>query len=137
MRRKRHPCTRHEVICKSGSISPLILNLGARLGECLASRLGRFAQRGNSFRCSISGGWVGPRAGLEVLELQLKLLRLPGIEPLFWVFQPVSQSLYQPSYSGPFVNISTIQLLKIFIFVFNEILVVKFLMKVKKILNNK
>jgi hypothetical protein len=79
---------------------------------------------------------VGPRAGLEVLEVQIKLLRLPGIEPLFWVFQSVSQSLYQPIYSGSFVNISNIQIFTIFIFGFSDILVVKFLMKVKKILNN-
>lgn len=111
--------------------------LGARWVECLASRLGRFAQRGTAFDVHYSGDWVGARAGMEVLEVQIKFLRLPGIEPIFCVSQPVSHSLYQPPYSGSFVNLSNIQLFKIFIFWLSDILVVKFLMNVKKILKNK
>jgi hypothetical protein len=104
--------TIHEGKCKSGSITPLIPNLVARWNKCLASRLGRFVQRGNNFRCLLKRGLVDPRAGLEVLKVRAKLLPLPGMQLLFWVFQPVSQSLYQTPYSGFFVNIRSIVLTK-------------------------
>jgi hypothetical protein len=49
----------------SRCIAPLILNLGARWGEWSASRPGCFIPGKTTPDTHCTGGWVGPRAGLD------------------------------------------------------------------------
>jgi hypothetical protein len=57
-------------------------------GEWSASRPGRFTQ-GMSPDIHWIGGWVGPSAGLDVVEKR-EFLTLPGLELRPSVFQPVA-----------------------------------------------
>jgi hypothetical protein len=52
--------------------------------ECSASRPGRF-----TLGTHWIGGWVSPRADLDIVEKQ-KILPLPGIEPRPFSLQPVA-----------------------------------------------
>jgi hypothetical protein len=61
--------------------SSTILDLGTRWGEWSASRSRFFTPRKKEPPCTHwTGGWVGPRAGLDDVE-KGKFLTLPGLEP--------------------------------------------------------
>jgi hypothetical protein len=68
-------------------------------GERSVSRPGRFIPRESAPGTHSMGGWVGPRAGLDVVEKR-NFLFLPGLE-LRPLRRPVrSQSLYRLRYPG-------------------------------------
>jgi hypothetical protein len=50
---------------RSGGISPRILGSELDGGEWSASRLGRFTPRERAPGTNWTGGWMGPRAGLD------------------------------------------------------------------------
>jgi hypothetical protein len=61
----------------------LILDLGTRCGEWSASRPVRVfppVERTPGTHCT--GGWVGPRGGLDIEATGKVLSSVPGIEPL-------------------------------------------------------
>jgi hypothetical protein len=62
--------------------------------ELSASRPGRFTPGEIAPGTHLTGGWVVPRASLEIVEKRKNLL-LPGIES-----QPASPSIYRLSYPG-------------------------------------
>jgi hypothetical protein len=73
----------------------LIHDLGTRWGERLASRPGRALNPGKGppgIHCT--GGWVGPRGGLDTEVREKILLPLPGIEPQSPGRPVRSQTLY-------------------------------------------
>jgi hypothetical protein len=77
----------------------LVLDLGSRWGECTVSRPGRSLPSesgpvGNHW----TGGWVGPRAGLDTEATGKIISLLPGIEPRSPGSPARSQTLYSLSY---------------------------------------
>jgi hypothetical protein len=76
----------------SGGIPPPFLTLALDGGEWSASGPYFFTPRVRAPDYNWIGGWVGPRAGLDVVEKR-KILPLLEFEP--W---PSSLSLYQLSY---------------------------------------
>jgi hypothetical protein len=56
----------------SGCIAPSILHIGTRWGEWLASRPGRLTPGGRATATRWIGGWMGPRAGLDVVARRKK-----------------------------------------------------------------
>jgi hypothetical protein len=79
-----------EAIGGRGGIALLILDLGTRWGEWSASRPGRaFTPGERTPGIRWTGGWVGPRAGLDT-EARGKILSpRRGSNPDRPVFQPV------------------------------------------------
>jgi hypothetical protein len=65
-------------------------------GEWSASRPGRFITGERASDTQWIGGWVGPRAGLDVEKR--KFLTLPGLELRLLSRPALSQSLYRLSY---------------------------------------
>ena len=61
------PCTCHEVRGRSGITFPLILNLDTRWRWVVSFLTWSFYARKNS-STHWGEGWVGPRAGLDILE---------------------------------------------------------------------
>jgi hypothetical protein len=70
-----------------------------------ASRLGRSTPGGTAPGTNWIGAWVGPRTGLDDVEMR-KFLTLPGLElrPLY--HSALSQSLYRLRHPGSTDNIS-------------------------------
>jgi hypothetical protein len=75
---------------ESGDIDPLILNLGIRAGEQSASYPDHFTSRGISPGTQCSGGWVGPRAGLGILEKRTNSWPFQESNHHFLIIQPVA-----------------------------------------------
>jgi hypothetical protein len=71
-------------------------------GEWLASRFGRFTPGESAPGTHWTGGWVGPRTGLDDVEKR-KFLTLPGLELLPLSRLPHSQSLYRLHCPGSIV----------------------------------
>jgi hypothetical protein len=61
---------RHEVVWGSGGIASPFLTSALDGGEWSASRLGRFTSKGRAPNIHCIGGWVGPGAGLDAVELR-------------------------------------------------------------------
>jgi hypothetical protein len=70
----------HEDLWGTGVITPPFLTSAPDAGERSASRLGRFTPREIAADNHWIGGWVGPRAGLDVVEKR-KILRCREINP--------------------------------------------------------
>jgi hypothetical protein len=68
-------------------------------GEWSASRPGRFTSRERALGTHLTGGWVGPRAGLDEVE-KGKFLILPGLQSRPLGCPAYSQSLYRLRYPG-------------------------------------
>ena len=68
--RKGHSCpyTRHVGTRRGGGVPPLILNLGTKWGWVVDLTPRPLCHRGKSSRFLPNRGWVGPKAGLDVLE---------------------------------------------------------------------
>jgi hypothetical protein len=78
----------------SGGIAPPFPTSAADGGVWSVSRAGHLTSGERALGTHWTGGWVGPRAGLDAVETT-KILPLPGIEPRPCSPQPV---LYQLSY---------------------------------------
>jgi hypothetical protein len=61
-----------------GGVAPCILNLGPRWRWVVSFTAGKGPPPPGTHRI---GGWVGPRAGLNVVTRRKEFLPLPGIEP--------------------------------------------------------
>jgi hypothetical protein len=72
----------------SGCIGPHFLTSALAGGECSASRPCRFTPGERASVTHWIGGWVGPRASLDVEKR--KFLTLPGLELDPSVVQPVA-----------------------------------------------
>jgi hypothetical protein len=92
------PTTRHEGACGE-RIYILILDLGPRWGWVIrVTPRPRFSPRKKTPGTSWTGGWVGPRAGLDT-EVRGKILSpLSGIKPRSPGHPARSQALYWLSY---------------------------------------
>jgi hypothetical protein len=74
LQKKRSPATRHGGACGDRRYSSYSFTTSALdEGEWLASRLGRALPRGRTPCTHCTGGWVGPRAGLDT-EVRGKIL---------------------------------------------------------------
>jgi hypothetical protein len=99
--KKSSPATRHGGAWRERRCSSYSFLTSALDGsEWSASRPGRALPRGKDPCTHWTGGWVGPRAGLDT-EVRGKIpLSLPGIEPRTPGRPVCSQTLYCLSYSG-------------------------------------
>jgi hypothetical protein len=64
----------------NGGIAQPFFTSALDRGEWLTTRPGRFTFLERAHCTHWIGGWVGPRAGLDVVEKR-KIMPLPGIEP--------------------------------------------------------
>jgi hypothetical protein len=103
---KSSPATRHEGACRQRRYSSYSFsNSALDGGEWSASRPGRALAPGKRTHCT--GGWVGPKAGLDT-EARGKILSpLPGIEPRSPGRPARSQTLYWMSYPAHRKSINT------------------------------
>jgi len=62
-------------------MDPRVLNLRVGGGEWSASRPDRFTTEERGLGTHCTGGWVGPRAGLDKVAKIKKILPLPRNEP--------------------------------------------------------
>jgi hypothetical protein len=72
-------------------------------GEWSASRSDRFTPREKAPGTQWTGGWVGPRAGLDTLSKRKLPSPRPGYEPGHPIFQPIVNRYIQ-SYSVSSLN---------------------------------
>jgi hypothetical protein len=77
--------------------TPIFLTSALAGGEWSASRPCRFNPRESAPGIHLTGGWVGPIAGLDDVE---KILTLPGLELRLLDRPARSQSLYRLRYPG-------------------------------------
>jgi hypothetical protein len=87
-------------IYEGGEIAPPFFTRAIDGSEWPASRPVRFILVEIASGTHWTGGWVGPRGGLNAVEYIENLLHLPGIE-----LRPFIPSLYGLSYPGSIVQI--------------------------------
>jgi hypothetical protein len=75
-------CLKCKGIWGSGSIAQTFLTSELDAGELSAVRPDRFTAEESALGTQPIGGFVGPRAGLDVIEKIRYLFSLPGIESL-------------------------------------------------------
>jgi hypothetical protein len=93
---------------RRGGISPIILDLGTRWGWVVSiTLLPRFSPGERTHCTHCTGGWVGPRAGLDTEARGKSFAPLLGIEPRSPGNPALSQTLYWLSYPAHHINKSS------------------------------